>query len=100
MTHYSKYSDYKIRQNFKNKQINWLILKYFLYNTKIAKNIRFKIMLKMNKFYKSFLKNRIKNRCMVSTKVRSVNRTSNLTKAFTKNYLSFGKLNGFKKSSW
>jgi hypothetical protein len=37
---------------------------------------------------------------MISTKVRSVSRLSNMTKATLKKNIQWGRLNGFKKSSW
>jgi hypothetical protein len=84
MTHYSKYKDYVRRQKLKKNFITIFVLKYIIKNLKITKNIRFKVMLKIQKFHKYNQINKIKNRCIVSTKVRSISRVSNLTNAFLK----------------
>jgi len=100
MTHYSKYKDYIRRQKLKKTFINIFVLKYLINNLQISKSVRFKIMLKLQKLHKNTHFNKIKNRCIVSTKVRSISRTSNLTNAFFKKNINWGKINGFRKSSW
>ena len=99
MTHYSKYKDYIIRKQLKNKNKKIFILKFLLQNTRESKNFRFKIALKLQEIYNKNFQTKIKNRCIQTTKVRSVSRLSNLTKASFKSSMNFGKLNGFKKSS-
>lgn len=101
MTQYGNYKDFYFRNKLKKLQKNKLTLKFFLSNSIIDKKIRFKIMLKYQQLYKKNIsQNKIKNRCMISTKVRSVSRLSNMTKATLKKNIQWGRLNGFKKSSW
>lgn len=101
MTQYGNYKDFYLRNKLKKLQKKMLTFKFFLFNTMIDKKTRFKIMLKYQQLYKKKIsQNRLKNRCMVSTKVRSVARLVNMTKATLKKNIQWGKLNGFKKSSW
>lgn len=100
MTHYSKYKDYKNRQNLKKNYINIFVLKYLLKNSQMPKYLRFKVMWKIQKLHDKTHFNKVKNRCITSTKVRSISRISNFSKGFLKNHLSWGKINGFKKASW
>lgn len=100
MTHYSKYKDYQNRQNLKKNYLNLFALKYLLKNSKMPKYLRFKLTWKIQKLQKEIHFNKIKNRCITSTKIRSISRISNLSKAFFRNDLNWGKINGFRKSSW
>ena len=99
MTQYSLFKDYKTRQTLKKKQKNLILLKAFILNEQNSKKNRFKIMLKMDRFYAD-LKHNAKTRCIFSTKTRSVSRMTNLTKASFKNTLTWANASGFKKSSW
>ena len=100
MTKYSNYKDYKLRKDLKTKQKDFFLIKSFLLNKKNNKKIRFKIMLKLMRDYRSFLGNKFKNRCIFSTKIRSVSRITNLTKSSFRENLRWGKLSGFQKASW
>lgn len=99
MTQCSLFKDYKIRQNLKKKQKNLILLKAFVLDEQNSKKNRFKIMLKIDRFYAD-LKHNVKNRCMHSTRTRAVSRITNLTKASFKNALTWGNVSGFRKSSW
>ena len=81
MTKYSNYKDFSKRKQLQTHQLNIFILKSFLLEKKTSKQMRFKIMLKINKLYNQLLGNKYKNRCVFSTKIRSVNRLTNLTKS-------------------
>ena len=100
MTKYSNYKDYKKRQELEKIQENIFLLKSFLFNQKNSKKIRFKIMLKLSRNYHTLIANKLKNRCIFSTKIRSISRITNLTKSSFRDYVRWGKINGFKKSSW
>lgn len=100
MTSYSRYKDFIYRKDKQKNQMNLLILKSFLLDSNLSKTTRFKIMLKMNDEFSLLLGNKLQSRCIYSSKIRSVSRISNLTKASFKNNLHWGKVNGFRKSSW
>jgi len=100
MTKYANYKDFNLRKNLEKNQKNIFLLKSFLLNQKNSKKIRFKIMLKMDRTYNTLLGNKIKNRCIYSTKIRSVYRVTNLTKSSFRDNLRWGKVTGFRKSSW
>ncbi len=100
MTKHANFKDFLLRKNLKAYQDQVLILKCILLNNKNSAKIRFKIMLKLHKLYRDLLGNKLKNRCMSSTKVRAVSRITNLTKSSFRETLRWGKLCGFRKSSW
>jgi len=100
MTKHANFKDFLLRKNLKIYQEDLLILRCLLLNKKNSQKTRFKIMLKMHKLYRDLLGNKLKNRCISSTKIRSVSRLTNLTKSTFRETLRWGKLCGFRKSSW
>lgn len=99
MTHYSYLRDLKLRKLKKKNEKVLLLIKSLLHNEKNSKLNRIKLMLKFSSLSRGFVKN-YKNRCMFTKEVRAVSRVTNLAKSSFKNSLSWGKVSGFRKSSW
>ncbi len=99
MTHYSYLRDLKLRKLKKKNEKILLLIKSLLHNEKVSTLNKVKLMLKFSVLSRYFIKN-YKNRCMFTKEVRAVSRITNLAKSSFKNSLNWGKVSGFKKSSW
>jgi len=84
--------DQKLRSKFARNENNFFISKGSLF-LKGSSNIKTKSLVQTNIC-------RVKNRCVISHRDKAVFRHFKLTRGILRQYISFGLIPGFSKSSW
>lgn len=98
---YLNYKDKKKRLNFNKVEILLVSKKYLIQNKTLPLFcIKFQKQTYYNNNHKRSYISEIMNRCILSFKSRSVYRKFKLSRMFLRQYLSFGYIVGYRKSSW
>ncbi len=91
----------KNRRNFYLKtEKNKLILKYFLNNLNINKNIREKAYSELLNWSSNASITKIHNRCIITNRGRGIYKKFKISRLFFKKNALEGNLNGIRKASW
>jgi ribosomal protein S14 len=79
---------------------NKIILKYYLNNLKINKNLRENAYSELINWNNNTSITKIHNRCIITNRSRGVYKKFKLSRIFFKKYALEGNLNGIRKASW
>jgi small subunit ribosomal protein S14 len=94
------YRDKKKRNLHLKYETQRLEYKSILNDLSLPKELRYNIMLALNKLPRNSSKVRIKNRCILTSRTHSVLRICKLSRIKFRELASQGLLMGIKKSSW
>lgn len=89
--------DKKLRQKFFKKELLWYFHKSLFHPIK-NENFKYYLFNKIKKL--KIFKIKIRNRCLKSGISTYVFRKFKINRMFLKQYINFGYINGFSKSSW
>jgi ribosomal protein S14 len=99
MTKHLKYKNKILRNTLALNSYKILSIKYLLLKKNINSNLKFKIMLNLQKMHKSSFNTQINNICVNTNYSRAVMRLTQLSKNEFKKMYSEGRMTGFRKSS-
>lgn len=100
MRNYLVVKDGRRRKLYLETEYKRKLYKALLLNRSITKELRFKLMLKMDKLAKNSGRVRIQNRCIATGRSKACFRFVKLTRMQFRLLASNGKLFGIRQSSW
>lgn len=100
MIKYMNYKDKVRRQKFLFFEAERLRLKSVLYNRRLPSSFRSIYSLKLATLPKDGSQVRVKNRCLITNRGQSIYRLFHLSRITLKEFVSFNRISGIRKSSW
>ena len=92
--------DFRRRENYGNRELNYMVFKALLNTSLLNKKKRSKFFLSTRKLVRYAERTRIVNRCVVSNRSRGVYRDFKLSRIKIREMANRGDLLGVNKSSW